>query len=65
MYLMSQNRVVQEKKRDSVFSRHIFLPLFIKDSRYIETVSKNTNGANMFRISSGSALLGLTYEEQN
>ena len=64
--LMFQNRMVQENKRDPVFPRPqtehssaIFSPSssFIRKELDIRTVSKNANGANMFRISSGSVLL--------
>ena len=54
VYLMFQNRVVQENKRDPGFSSSTFfflLPLFVKNSR--RTVSKDANGANMYKISSG------------
>ena len=60
---MSQNRVVQENKRDSVFprpqtERRPFSPSsFICKELEIRTVSKDANGASTFRISSGSALL--------
>ena len=60
---MSQNRVVQENKRDSVFprpqtERRPFSPSsFICKVLEIRTVSKDANGASTFRISSGSALL--------
>ena len=60
---MSQNRVVQENKRDSVFprpqtERRPFSPSsFICKELEIRTVSKDANGTSTFRISSGSALL--------
>ena len=55
---MLQYRVVQENKRDSVFPRpqteqRPFSPSFICKELEIKTVSKDANGANMYRISSG------------
>ena len=52
--LMSQCRVVQENKRDSrpLTERRPFSPSFICKVLEMRTVSKDANGANMFRISS-------------
>ena len=64
--LIFQNRVVQENKRDPVFPRPqterssaivFFSSSFICKVLETKTVSKDANGANTFRISSGSALL--------
>ena len=58
--LMFQNRVAQENKRDPVFprpqteQRHFFSSSsFICKELEVKTVSKDANGANMYRISRG------------
>ena len=56
---MFQNLVTQENKRDPVFprpqmeQRHFFPSSFICKELEIKTVSKDANGANMYRISRG------------
>ena len=53
--LMLQNHVVQENKRHPVFPRIepfcVSSFIFIRKELEIGTISKNMNGANMFRIS--------------